>query len=577
MEVEGINTMVRVRQCNVCLNDTEFHCFTCEQNLCLPCKTIHNMNLHTRDHKVLLYRNKCNPRLKHEPCEKHPNQAYDMFCEYCNYPICPHCEEHSNHTLICISKAYENNYKQQQEKIIKIRSDMLFKAMFIGFGLLSVIQRDIRTIKKKLKNVFSTMMKKSQEIKKTLDRLPDQVDMMCKNRYFQLLREQKKQMKKHLAILQIYEELLEQSANRPVKFLLFVKKHVPSHINDMPILKKQIMYSLAEEFNMKILVQVMSRIQIKERWGRKAENELLLQSMPFPVLQKSIDVTDIDQCGHISCVSSNRVWVSNFQKQLGLADATGSILQYVEEAHDPINMNYSSYGFHSVNSQGDLFYISMYGTVNKLSSGRKESTIFFEPDSEMVLKCLYSCQSSGDVLLGIFFKYTELVMRVDSFGDPKQLIQVDNNTVNLFRSIYFITENNNGDVVVSTYHCKDYGEIVVTDCKGNHRFSYRGPPSDPKLLPEGVCTDALSHILLCDSHTNTVQILNKNGTFLSYLLTNQSLGVHNPTCLCYDANLHLLVVGSGSIKLSRLSIYSYIHVDRNLAPFGKSAKLFNYL
>ena len=86
----------------------------------------------------------------------------------------------------------------------------------------------------------------------------------------------------------------------------------------------------------------------------------------------------------------------------------------------------------------------------------------------------------------------------------------------------YITENDNGDVVVSD---DERHAVVVTSQSGKHRFSYQGHPSNAGLEPKGICTDALSHILVCDYKTYSVQLIDKNGQFLSELLTNQSPGI----------------------------------------------------
>ena len=94
---------------------------------------------------------------------------------------------------------------------------------------------------------------------------------------------------------------------------------------------------------------------------------------------------------------------------------------------------------------------------------------------------------------------------------------------NLYRNPRYITENNNGDVLVSegTHYA-----LVVTTQTGVRRFSYKGPPpSESGLFPHGVCTDALSHILVCDPASHTVHMLSQDGEFLKYLMTVQSSDV----------------------------------------------------
>lgn len=127
----------------------------------------------------------------------------------------------------------------------------------------------------------------------------------------------------------------------------------------------------------------------------------------------------------------------------------------------------------------------------------------------------------------------------------------------------------------------EHSAVTVTSEKGKHRFSYTGPQLTSKpLYPRGVCTDALSHILVCDVSTHTVQLLSEDGQFLKFLLTDKSPGIdHSPYSLSYDVQTNRVWVGSGpwdlyASRFSRkqksptLSVYKYI--DRDLSLTGKS-------
>lgn len=108
----------------------------------------------------------------------------------------------------------------------------------------------------------------------------------------------------------------------------------------------------------------------------------------------------------------------------------------------------------------------------------------------------------------------------------------------------------------------DYGRgaVIVTSNSGRHRFTYKGPPSESRLKPLGACTNALSHILVCDWNTGTVHILSKDGDFLSYLLKKESPGIYAIAHdLSYKINSYLLWVVS-------VSVYRYI--DRHLDLTG---------
>lgn len=125
----------------------------------------------------------------------------------------------------------------------------------------------------------------------------------------------------------------------------------------------------------------------------------------------------------------------------------------------------------------------------------------------------------------------------------------------MYKLPIYTAENNNGDVVVSDLDLFA-GADVVTDCRGKHRFSYTGNSPGSGLLPCGICTDALSHILVCDNKTETIHIhvLDVDGHYLSYIST-KSLETVRPHNLSYDHNTHRLWVKS---EKNKLWVFQYI-------------------
>nr|XP_022290322.1 uncharacterized protein LOC111101960 [Crassostrea virginica] len=272
---------------------------------------------------------------------------------------------------------------------------------------------------------------------------------------------------------------------RPIKFLrIMTRKHSP---------RKDTMKTI-----IKMLVNLMKEIQlVPSGIPRQAEVEDLLTLLSSPVLQKSLSVTGVERCLHISCVTPDRVWVSD-----------GNHLILTDTATDKT----------------------------------------WKP------QCVYCFPSSGDLLVGMSRydtdsnTYTGKVMRYDNTSKYKQTIPHDDNTPQtLYGLPLFITENNNGDVLVSDRY---RFAVVVTSGEGVHRFSYKGPPSGSRLVPVGICTDVMSHILVSDySYPGTVQILDRDGQFLSYVLTRQTPGMdYEPYGLSYDVTTHAVWVGAGSLN-----------------------------
>lgn len=153
------------------------------------------------------------------------------------------------------------------------------------------------------------------------------------------------------------------------------------------------------------------------------------------------------------------------------------------------------------------------------------------------------------------------VTRYNKTGEEKLTIQFNNDGLQLYKLPLYITENNNGHVVVSDN--KD--AVEVNDRGDKHRFTFTRHHSGSRISPRGDCTDSLSHILVIDANTKTVIMINQDGHFQTYLLTN-SQEMYHICCLSYDFQTYRLWVGSW--KKNKVSVYR--HIDRPDALTGKS-------
>ncbi|XP_062588467.1 uncharacterized protein LOC134250131 isoform X2 [Saccostrea cucullata] len=269
------------------------------------------------------------------------------------------------------------------------------------------------------------------------------------------------------------------------------------------------------------------------------------------VLQKSVTVSGVRECDHISRVSTDQVWISDDKGNLILTNTKGEELDRVTDIG-------SVDGGHTVDSNGDLIYIDSELNINKLSTENKEKTTIIKYNNTSPWRpvSVYSSPSTGDLLVGMYRgdPYTGKVVRYNSTGENTQTIQHHNNTgQRLYGYPLYITENRNGDVIVSDW---DREAVVVTDRDVNYRFSYTGPPSGSGLSPRGICTDALSHILVCDYNTWSVLMLDSEGHYLTEILTQH--GIDSPWGLKYDEDTHLLWVGSYN---NTVNLYRVVDTD----------------
>ncbi|XP_062586995.1 uncharacterized protein LOC134248597 [Saccostrea cucullata] len=280
------------------------------------------------------------------------------------------------------------------------------------------------------------------------------------------------------------------------------------------------------------------------------------------VLQKSFTVSGDIGCKHITHVSTDRVWNSDDEGNLILTNTTGDTLDKVTGL-----AKYSG-GLHTVTRDSAVIYIDSHRNIIKLSTDKVKTTVIsytppWRPES------VYSSPSTGDLLVAMRnYTWTGKVNCYTDTGRHKQTIQHDNTGQELYRVPIYITENRNGDVIVS-----DLGReaVVVTDRGGRHRFSYTGPPSGSVLSPYGICTDALSHILVCDDNTYTVHIIDQDGFFLTQIETKQH-GIDTPYGLSYDWDTQLLWVGS--YNNNTVNIYRLINEGDHLTDKVDELKTF---
>ncbi|XP_078340752.1 uncharacterized protein LOC111110355 isoform X2 [Crassostrea virginica] len=581
MDLTRISTQVSVKYCSLCQEDTEYYCYGCRQDLCIQCKKLHVIDLSTKHHRVTSYAEK----IKYPPKQVKSSQSKDskqviivpsqnskqikrlrsgdpkqaisarsqnpVNHELCVMPF----NEHTPRKFLppaWLSPFVHSEIKRRQysDSIHQLRGETIYYRIVLLEGL----RHDRKTGHK------AVTIRGQSKAEMRGQGLKDLIDEVLAGDLVDRCIIQKTRMTRHMTKLlkyyHRYEQLSKTMETRQIKFLrIMTRKHSPRKDN-----MKSITYQL---------VNLMKEIRlVTSGIPRRAGYEDLLTKLPSPVIQKSLSVTGVDYCGHISSVTPDRVWVSDLNNLILTDTETG------KELHSVNNPLHSGNGIHSVNCKGELIYIDKKHNIIKLCKDMKTTTTLIKhTDTTWKPWCVYCSQSSGDLLIGMYRHdtfsgkamcdtdtrtYTGKVLRYDNTGKQTQIIQHNNKAAcnKLYEYPAFITENNNGDVLVADLY--RYA-VVVTSREGVPIFSYTGPP--PKgsgLWPYGICTDVFSHILVCDYRTHTVQMLDRNGQFLSFILTRQTPGMeYTPVSLSYDINTH--VVWVGTLNKNRMCRLRYIN------------------
>lgn len=583
--MDGGSSQYRVRECIECTRDTEYACPTCNYFMCYQCKDSHVFDLKTIDHNVVIYREKINHLTEQEKCVAHQNNLNTMFRELCRSPKCELLDYLSSfpfpiniclqitHTVLNMLEEFRRRRKQHRSTICTIRSEDIYQRS----TLLTEIVADFKNCHKRFSLHRSRMLIKAKRLKNGIDNIV--LDFDCKHRCLK----QKIEIIEQITHMQKYENIYEHKAISSVQFISSIKNIYLQKIH--PTVHTRQLYVPVTKKN--DVIELLTGIQIKNKGIRRIKNENALELLTSSELHQSFYVANCICSWHISVVASDRVWVSHI-----LTDTNGNVLHTLRD----ISQESFMYGWHTTNNDGDLIYIDQKYNIKILSNDLRTTTTFLKRrDTTWKLRCLHSSRINGDLLVVMYQEETEIgkIVRYSQTGKLTQTIQYDENGKELYKGPRYITENHNGDVVISDlkggyfdekaydedrseFHAymkkyspkggflgmnEDnavsafYGAIVVTDVRGRRRFSYTGRSPRSKIWPDGICVDSMSHILACDSATESVHIIDKDGQFLSNVLIRPP-GIFIPVSIGYDDITHRLWVGSKVNQ--RVGIYRYI-------------------
>lgn len=539
--MDSSNPQCTVRQCFHCEESTVFFCSTCNQNLCGPCKWKHLHDLSTANHKTVAYRDKRRDVKIEDMCRLHPENTYIYYCKTCKLPVCYECKwdhEFERHSITSFYSAY----KVVKQICCTIKSEELLNRA----ALMIELQSDIKKLNSKMSSHkhLSKMITKSQKIKQLID-----IVVHDRNKYLSILQNQI--MKSHIARLQKNEYRYEKSARKPTQFISFLKTTL-SNIEPGPNLAQSSIPPLTESINDEDVIRLLCTLTISDSGKRRLGNGSVLKLMSYPELQQRLMLTDTSGCLHISrdTQDQDQFWVSDNRNNLILFNKNGDIQKHLQ--NEIYTHVYDLIGAHTVDRSNYMIYIDTNNQIKRVFNKEINTLYIKDDDNQWIYRCVYSSMLTGNLLIGMSNEDSNCskIARHHWLGHLLQTIQYDTAGHELYFGPCYITENNNGDVIVSDWK----KGVVVTDNEGRHRFTFTEDPYGYAISPKGICTDPFSHILVCVLHK--VMMLDMDGQFISYILSMPPECMIVTNSLSFDSNTHCLWVGSVSSETIR--VYKYL-------------------
>ncbi|XP_052679418.1 uncharacterized protein LOC128160175 [Crassostrea angulata] len=551
-----------------CERNCQFYCNDCHQPMCEQCRDEHQKSPETKGHEVVPYKQR-KRQLPMQKCKIHPTKEIVILCEECQIPLCYKCtttKEHRGHVFTDLEMVFDEKVSLCQDEIAKIRNYFEPTSQDLKKGIAS----DVKEIKKVMECLRTSMKVEAESVKKLVDAVTsDKINQVDKieQALLQTLNGQNQNIDDYINYLNdliktLYGYLspsnIEQltfalnSENliiRPIPetFKPVAPVFTPGQYSkeDIAKLLGRITVPNIKPENRKIKPMETASTQLKPTGKQRKQDKeksnvkqtLSLSSSVTKVREYTI--SGVDGVFHISLGKSGRLWVSDRIGSLVQTDLQGNQLQKIQTSG-------GKEGYHTVTQDGDLIYTN--NKVIKRITPDNTITEFIKTGDWDPLS-IHSSHINGDLLVGMRKNIEGKVTRYNKTGTEIKNIQRDNKGKGLYNKPHYITENINGDVCVSDYY--KYA-VVTVDKSGQHRFSYTGQGSG--ILPFGLCTDVLGHILVCDGISETVHLLDQDGQFLSLLLTPQH-GIKYPRSVCVDDENNLWV---GQDNTNTVTVYKYL-------------------
>ena len=99
--------------------------------------------------------------------------------------------------------------------------------------------------------------------------------------------------------------------NKATYLLRFIKNVRHPKREDTLHLTQHSQFTVTQEINMREFIKLLSNVQTTVGRKRTLNKGNKLTLMSSPMLQKSLTLIGVDCCDHISCLTPDRVWVSD--------------------------------------------------------------------------------------------------------------------------------------------------------------------------------------------------------------------------------------------------------------------------
>lgn len=525
-------------ECDLCQKPVSFFCRRCGSNLCDACVPVHLRLKSKTGHEVVDYGSRSDDHTNF--CDSHPKNKCSAYCKTCDAPICMLCISltHKSHELSDLSDRIEqllnvitreNDRLQSNKRVIEAvlyqTSEHLSslpsfynqrkeRVTTLGEEWHKQIEKTVITLRQKLDEMQKEHEAILQKQKKELEDMVRKVDEI--NRKATTLRYSKNVMEMQTLVAEIENpEILSEFSNYTLPTFRECKidaNYMQTYFEHVDKMQGQMISFLEKKFKEKCFS------------GRKILNSPKIISAldtGFPA-----DKVCKNRLYDMAVTDDNKVWMGGHSKELKLFDLQGNL-------HHTVSITCKGLYLCMYNKQ--VVYSDIKSkAVKRLSLTGTEATMFTTGDW---FPRGITSTSSGNLLVCLDKDGVSKVVRYSSTGTVLQEIQYDSHCQPLYKEATYITENINGDIIVTDWK---KNAVIVVDELGIFRYSYVG--RDNYFVVSSVATDSDGQVIVTDYGGNRIHMLDIGGQFLRYVIPEG--GVKRPRAICILGNGEMLVGGN---------------------------------
>lgn len=522
--------------CDQCRQSVLFFCRQCKFNLCEYCIEYHQRTKSRNGHDIVDYDERNNEDTS--KCGFHPQNECVAYCKSCNVPIC----------LLCITLRHKSHdvseLSDKIEELLTVISDENNK--------LQLSKHDLETVLKHTKiflsSSYSVYQKTKDQVTARGEEWHEEVDMKVKKTHQELDEMQKKQQTELQKQKTDLEEMIKRVEEMNQKVIEIQRsKNVKEMQTLVQTMETQETFKEFLWFTPPRFYECrLDRIYMQNYFGyiQTLQNESMpfLKQMPQKTeslckkilpIPKVISVIKTDFSADefnkyenrfqaITFTDKEKLWVGGSARKLKLFDMQGNLNNTVD-----------------ITCTGD--FLCMYNKQAVFSDWVNKEVKMISDTNNMVTMFStgnmeprgITSTASGDFLVCIRHGNCSNVVRFSPTGSVLQKIQYDSQYQPLYEEATYITENVNGDIIVTD---KKRKAVIAVDRLGIFQYLYSG--KNQSFKPVSIASDSVGHVIIADN-VGQIHILDIYGLFLGYIFPKRELP--NPCVVCTIGHGELFV------------------------------------